>query len=90
MANVQKPSVELAPETVAMLDDAVKTGEYASTSEAVRDAPRLWRSRRAEETLDAEGIAPALERRACERASAEGEKVFSRLREKYAKQAAGG
>ena len=55
MANVQKLSVELAPETMAMLDDA--------------ELRRLW----------SEGVASG--------PSAEGDKVFSRLREKYAKQA---
>jgi antitoxin ParD1/3/4 len=42
MSNVQKVSVALTPEIIAMLKDAVDTGEYTSTSEVVRDALRTW------------------------------------------------
>jgi antitoxin ParD1/3/4 len=34
----------------ALLRDAVATGEYASSSEVIRDALRDWRSAAAEET----------------------------------------
>lgn len=35
----------------ALLRDAVEAGDYASTSEAVRDAVRLWSERRESQSL---------------------------------------
>ena len=42
MPNVEKISIALPPEMVAVLRQAVETGEYASSSEVVRDALRDW------------------------------------------------
>ena len=53
MANVQKISVALTSEFVALLKEAVATGEYTSTSEVVRDALRDWKVRRTAPMLDA-------------------------------------
>lgn len=47
MPNVQKISVALTPEMLAMLKEAVESGEYTSTSEVIRDALRSWKARRA-------------------------------------------
>lgn len=47
MSNVQKVSVALTPEMLAMLKEAVDSGEYTSTSEVIRDALRGWKARRA-------------------------------------------
>jgi len=46
MSNVQKLSVDLTPELIELLTDAVESGEYTSTSEVVRDALRDWKLRR--------------------------------------------
>jgi antitoxin ParD1/3/4 len=46
MPNVQKISVALTPEMLAMLKEAVESGEYTSTSEVIRDALRSWKARR--------------------------------------------
>lgn len=46
MASVEKISIALPPEMVAQLRNAVDTGEYASSSEAVRDALRDWTHKR--------------------------------------------
>jgi antitoxin ParD1/3/4 len=46
MANVEKLSIALTPEMAALLRAAVQTGEYASTSEVVREALRDWKRRR--------------------------------------------
>jgi antitoxin ParD1/3/4 len=56
MANVEKLSVALTPEMVAEVRAAVEVGDYGSVSEVVRDALRLWRSRRAIETLETEEL----------------------------------
>ncbi len=46
MPNVEKISIALPAEMVAMLRQAVETGEYASSSEVVRDALRDWTVKR--------------------------------------------
>jgi antitoxin ParD1/3/4 len=46
MASVEKISIALPPEMVAVLRQAVDTGEYASSSEVVRDALRDWTQKR--------------------------------------------
>lgn len=46
MGNVDKRSIILSAELAAAVDAAVETGEYASASEVVRDALRLWKERR--------------------------------------------
>ena len=48
LGNVQKISVALTPELVAMVNSAVDAGEFASASEVIRDALRGWNGRRAE------------------------------------------
>ena len=45
-------TVSLSPHQVARLHSAVETGQYASNSEVVRDALRLWEQR--EEVRQAE------------------------------------
>lgn len=46
MANVEKLTIALTPEMAGFVRDAVASGEYASTSEAVREAVREWQERR--------------------------------------------
>jgi antitoxin ParD1/3/4 len=46
MASVEKISIALPPEMVALLRQAVDTGEYSSSSEVVRDALRDWTQKR--------------------------------------------
>jgi antitoxin ParD1/3/4 len=46
MANVEKVSVALTSEQVATLKSAVERGEYATTSEIVREALRDWQLKR--------------------------------------------
>jgi antitoxin ParD1/3/4 len=46
MPSVEKISIALPPEMVAQLRQAVDTGEYASSSEVVRDALRDWTHKR--------------------------------------------
>lgn len=46
MPNVEKISIALPAEMVAALRQAVETGEYASSSEVVRDALRDWTQKR--------------------------------------------
>ena len=88
MSNVQKVSISLTPEIIAMVKDAVDAGEYTSPSEVVRDALRLWKARRAAHEMDAEDLRRLWNEGIASGRSTEGEMVFSRLRDKYAKRAA--
>ncbi|KIZ42702.1 MULTISPECIES: type II toxin-antitoxin system ParD family antitoxin [Rhodopseudomonas] len=46
MANIEKVSVALTGEQVSALKAAVEAGEYATTSEIVREALRDWQMKR--------------------------------------------
>ena len=46
MANVEKVSIALTSEQVAALRAVVEAGEYATTSEVVREALRDWQMKR--------------------------------------------
>ncbi len=46
MPNVAKMSVTLTEEMAGMIGTAVETGEYASSSEVIREALREWKARR--------------------------------------------
>jgi antitoxin ParD1/3/4 len=54
MAAAEKISIALPPEMVSIVRDAVATGEYASSSEVIRDALRDWTHKR---TLRQQGLA---------------------------------
>lgn len=47
MANVEKVSVALTADMATMVKQAVESGEYASSSEVVREALRDWKTKRA-------------------------------------------
>jgi putative addiction module CopG family antidote len=46
MATVEKVSIALSSDMLRMVRAAVKTGDYATTSEVVRDALRQWKRTR--------------------------------------------
>ena len=54
MAAAEKISIALPPEMVAIVRGAVEAGEYASSSEVVRDALRDWTRKR---SLKRQGVA---------------------------------
>ena len=83
MGAVEKISIALPPEMVAIVRDAVSTGEYASTSEVIRDALRDWTSKR---TLREQQLGEL--RRLCQEAMdddtlVDPEEVLNRLEGKY-------
>lgn len=47
MANVEKLSIALTSEMAATLRQCVESGEYASSSEVIREALRDWKLKRA-------------------------------------------
>jgi putative addiction module CopG family antidote len=46
MPNVEKISVALTSEMAAFVRDVVESGEYASSSEVIREALRDWKQKR--------------------------------------------
>ena len=84
MATVEKISIALPQEMVSLVKKAVTTGEYASSSEVVRDAFREWTQRR---KLRQEGVATLRKawRQATRESSAgvDAEGVLRRLERKY-------
>lgn len=46
MSNVEKMTIALTTEQAGFVRRSVKAGEYASTSEAIREAVREWKERR--------------------------------------------
>jgi antitoxin ParD1/3/4 len=48
MSNVQKVSIALTLELADLVKEAVESGDYASSSEVMRDALRGWAQTRAE------------------------------------------
>jgi len=83
MGIVQKLSVALPAESVAMLKSAVESGEYTSTSEVVRDALRLWKARRSALALDTEELRGLWNEGLASGASMDAEIVFERLRGRF-------
>ena len=53
MSTIEKISIALPPEMVSLVRKAVETGEYASSSEVVREALRDWSHKR---TLRQQGV----------------------------------
>jgi len=49
MQSAEKISITLPPDMLRLLREAVAGGEYASTSEALRDAVRAWHRQRLED-----------------------------------------
>jgi len=43
MSGIEKMSITLTPELAAVVNEAVATGNYASSSEVIREALRDWR-----------------------------------------------
>lgn len=54
MPQAEKISVTMTPDMLRSIRESVEAGDYASTSEAMRDAVRVWQRQRLE---DAERLA---------------------------------
>jgi len=48
MQTAEKISITMTPEMMRIIRESVEAGEYASTSEAMRDAVRVWQRERTE------------------------------------------
>lgn len=80
MPTVEKLSIALPPEMASWVRKAVKSGEYASASEVIRDALRDWKRER---MLENEQVLTSVKRGLKE--SAEGKSVYRGSFAKYVK-----
>lgn len=84
MTTVEKISIALPPEMVAIVRSAVATGEYASSSEVIRDALRDWKHKR---SLRQQGVAELRllwqEAMSDKTPGVGAEEVLNRLEQKY-------
>ncbi|MGD0190604.1 MAG: type II toxin-antitoxin system ParD family antitoxin [Rhizomicrobium sp.] len=86
MANIEKISIALPHDMVEAIKDAVEQGEYATTSEVIRDALRDWRLKRKVEELDTAELRRLVQEGIASLDRGEGipaEQVFKRLEAKY-------
>lgn len=56
MRNAEKVSVTMTSEQMQVIRETVQSGEFASTSEAMRDAVRVWQRQRIEDAERLEAI----------------------------------
>ena len=84
MAIVEKISIVLPPEMIAIVRQVVETGEYASSSEVVRDALREWAQTRSRRQQDLDELRK-LRRQALEDKTpgVPVDEVLARLERKY-------
>ncbi len=91
MSNVEKLSITLSKDMVEAIRDAVDSGDYATTSEVIRDALRGWRYRRITvDPSDSDTIRRLVEEGIASGPSVDADIVFDRLERKYAALAASG
>lgn len=79
MANVEKVSVALTREMTALMRQVVDAGEYASTSEVVREALRDWTLRRAERTQAIEALGKLWDEGIASGPASDGDDAFARI-----------
>ncbi len=79
MANVEKLSVAVTPEMAAMLREVVGSGEYASSSEVMREALREWKFRRGQREQAVEELRKLVQEGIDSGSPENGDAVFDRL-----------
>lgn len=89
MGTIEKITISLPEEMLAEIKAAVEAGEFANTSEAIRDALRHWRRARTVIALNDEELKDLVAEGRTSGEPLDGEAALERLREKYAAMAAG-
>lgn len=84
MAQIEKLSIALPHDMVEAIREAVDSGDYATTSEVIRDAVRDWRLKRRVEALDVEDLRRLIQEGADSGPSIPADEVFAKLRGKLA------
>ena len=75
-------TISLSPQQLARLSKAVESGAYASNSEVVRDALRLWEQREELRELEIARLKQAYEEGLASGEPVDGEVAFARLRKR--------
>jgi antitoxin ParD1/3/4 len=83
MSVIEKITISLPAEMVAEVRAAVDAGEFANTSEAIRDALRQWRRARTVIALNDDELKKLVAEGRESGEPVDGETVLHRLREKY-------
>lgn len=84
MASVERVTITVPAEMAQILRDTVAGGEYASTSEVVREALRDWSRARDAERRDLEALRNAIQAGIDSGEPIPAEEVVSRLRARIA------
>ena len=88
MPAIERVSVTLPSEMVATLRQTVEGGQYASTSEIVREALREWTRRRDDELRDLQALREAVRIGDESGESLPADEVFAELRQMIARRRA--
>lgn len=84
MSVIEKITISLPAEMLAEVRAAVDAGEFANTSEAIRDALRQWRRARTVIALNDDELRRLIAEGRQSGAPVDGELALRRLRERYA------
>lgn len=87
MSAIERMTITMPAEMAATLRQTVAGGEYASTSEVVREALREWARARDSERRDLEALREAIQAGLNSGPGIPAEDVFAELRARYANKA---
>lgn len=90
MSTIERMTITVPSEMAAILRQSVDGGEYASTSEVVREALREWMRRRDTDRRDLDALREAIRLGDESGASIPAETVFAELRDVIARRRAQG
>lgn len=82
MSGVEKLTIALTPEMAGFVRRAVEAGDYASTSEAIREAVREWKERRELLGYTVEELRALAQEGIDSGPSVDGEEAFNGIRER--------
>ncbi len=89
MGKIEKTTISLPSEMLAEIKAAVEAGDYANTSEAVRDAVRQWQRSRAVIVMNDDELRRMVEDGRASGDPVDGESALASLRAKYEAMAGG-
>ncbi|MDP2260570.1 MAG: type II toxin-antitoxin system ParD family antitoxin [Caulobacter sp.] len=84
MSNVEKISIALTADMAGGVREAVESGDYATTSEVIRDALRDWFQKRKVALLEQDALRLLIREGMDSGPGRPAEEVFARLTAKYA------
>lgn len=84
MSNVEKISIALTADMAGGVREAVESGDYATTSEVIRDALRDWFLKRRVALLEQDALKQLIREGMDSGPGRPAEEVFARLTAKYA------